>query len=138
VPFLRGAGLQEHTIAFFRSLIGKPIEFYSCFISYSHADKAFARRMYDSLQGKGIRCWLDEHQVLPGDHIFDAIDRGIKIWDKVLLCCSEASLNSVWVDREIEKVVKKEERLWNERKKRVLAIIPLNLDGYLFREWESS
>ncbi len=46
-----------------------PIEFYSCFVSYSHADKSFARRLYDTLQGRGIRCWLDEHELLPGDDI---------------------------------------------------------------------
>jgi hypothetical protein len=31
---------------------------YSVFISYSHADKAFARRVHDTLQGRGIRCLL--------------------------------------------------------------------------------
>src|ERR1051325_4956941 len=36
-----------------------PIQFYSCFISYSHADKHFAQILYDSLQNRGIRCWFD-------------------------------------------------------------------------------
>ena len=42
------------------------------------------------LQSGGIRCWLDERQLLPGDDIYDMVDRGIRLWDKVLLCCSEA------------------------------------------------
>jgi hypothetical protein len=29
-------------------------------------DKLFARRLHDTLQGRGIRCWLDEKQMLPG------------------------------------------------------------------------
>jgi hypothetical protein len=76
------------------SHLNDPIQFYLCFISYNHTDKAFARRLYDALQGRGIRCWLDEKQLLPGDDIYDQVDRGIRLWDKVLLCCSKASLTS--------------------------------------------
>ena len=62
---LRGCGVPENFIAYAKSLVENPIEFYSCFISYSHADASFARRLHDALQGRGIRCWLDEHQLLP-------------------------------------------------------------------------
>lgn len=109
--------------------------FYSVFISYSHADKAFATMLHDALQERGVRCWLDDHQLLPGDDIRDEIDRGIRMWDKVLLLCSERSLSSWWVDQEIEKAVQKEERLWKERGRKVLALVPLDLDGTL-RSWE--
>lgn len=130
--FLRGAGLAEHGIAYFRSLIGKPIEFYSCFISYSHEDKAFARRLHDGLQGRGIRCWRDEHELLPGDPINRSIDLAIRRLDKVLLCCSEAALNSWWVNDEVEKAIQKERLLKANRGREIYALIPLNLDGYLF------
>ncbi len=43
-------------------------------------------------------------------------------------------MESWWVDREVERALKKEERLWKERGTRVLSIIPLNLDRYLFDE----
>jgi hypothetical protein len=137
IPFLRGCGLPDVFIEYLPSLLNSGIEFYSCFISYSHADKAFARRLHDALQGHGIRCWLDEKQLRGGDDILDHVDRGIRLWDKVLLCCSKNSLTSGWVEAEIDKALEKEQTLRKQRQEKVLALIPLDLDGYLFGGWES-
>jgi uncharacterized protein YjbI with pentapeptide repeats len=116
----------------------KAIQFYSCFISYAHADKQFARLVYERLQAAGIRCWLDEKQLQPGRDIYDEIDHGIQLRDKVLLCCSKRSLTSWWVDNEIGVALEKEQRITKEQGRKILAIVPLNLDGYLFSsEWNS-
>lgn len=134
--FLRGAGVPEVLIEYLGSLTGTALEFYSCFISYSHLDRAFARRLHDALQGRGIRCWLDEHQLLPGDPIRDRITEGIKVWDKVLFCVSQSSLTSWWVDKELTIAFAKEEQLSKQAGRKVHALIPLNLDGSLFT-WDS-
>ena len=140
INFLRGCGLPEQFISYLPSLLNQPIQFFSCFISYSHKDKAFARRLNDALQGRAIRCWLDEKQLRPGDDIYEEVDRGIRLWDKVLLCCSKESLTSWWVDNELGKAFAKEQALMKERQNKVLALIPLDLDGYpvqRLEKWQS-
>ncbi len=129
--FLRGCGFPEQLIASLPSLINESVEFYSCFISYNHHDRKFALRLHEKLQVHGIRCWLDEHQLLPGDPIYEQIDHGINNWDKVLLCCSINSLTSWWVDNEVETAFEKERQLMRDRGTKIPVLIPMKLDGYM-------
>ena len=43
---MRGAGVPEEFITYMRSLVANPIEFHSCFISYSSKDQEFAERLH--------------------------------------------------------------------------------------------
>jgi hypothetical protein len=132
---LSGTNLSESNLIY--PLRTDPlIQFYSCFISYNHTDAIFAHRLHDRLQDRGIRCWLDEHQMLPGDDLYTQIDCGIRLWDKVLLCCSTAALTSWWVDHEIDLAFEKEWDLMRTRGEKVPALIPLDLDGFL-HQWPS-
>jgi uncharacterized protein YjbI with pentapeptide repeats len=87
ISFLRGFGLSDWEISIVslydqtltnEQLVGilykvnelrasAPLQYYSVFISYSHADEGFANRLYSHLQDRGIRCWYDKHSMLPGD-----------------------------------------------------------------------
>src|SRR5271157_2841954 len=99
--FLRGAGLPDEFIANIGSFVHRPIEFCSCFISYSGKDQEFATRLYDGLQGQGVRCWFASHDVKAGEKLHEQIDRAIRLHDKLLLILSEDSMNSEWVKTEI-------------------------------------
>jgi len=136
--FLRGCGIPETFIQQLPSLLSKPIQFSSCFISFSYTDRSFALKLHDHLQARGIRCWLDEHQTRPRDDGIQRVERGISRRDKILLCCSEAAFKSWWVDKEINKAFAKEQQLMQVDGKRSLSLIPISLDGYMFkREWQS-
>jgi hypothetical protein len=105
--FLRGCGVPEDLISYFRSIAGA-IEYYSCFISYSTKDQAFADRLYGDLQAKGVRCWFAPHDIMGGRKIHEQIDEAIRVHDKLLLILSEHSMASDWVGTEIAKARKRE------------------------------
>ena len=100
--FLRGCGLPDRLIDYLPSLLESgPIQFYSCFISYSRADQDFANRLYADLQNNGVRCWFAPHDMLGGRRIHDQIDEAIRTYDRLLLILSKESMSSPWVSTEI-------------------------------------
>lgn len=128
--FLRSAGVPESLLDYGLDSAAEPTLYYSSFISYSRHDSPFARRLYGELQSRGIRCWLDEHDLKMGDRILDVVSDAIRLHDKILLCCSEESLTSWWVTDEIRSALERE-----RREKRDI-IIPLILDSYLLEGWQ--
>jgi hypothetical protein len=120
--FLRGAGVPDAFIAYMGSLTGKALEYYSCFISYSHKDEAFAQRLHADLQDKGVRCWFAPEDMKIGDKIRPRIDESIRIHDKLLLILSEHSVASEWVEHEVEHA------LDLERERKAPVLFPIRLD----------
>ena len=106
--FLRGAGVPDTFITYMRSLVGKPIEFYSCFISYSSKDQTFAERLYADLQSKNVRCWYAPEDLKIGDKFWHRIDESIRLYDKLLVILSENSVASAWVENEVMAALEKE------------------------------
>ena len=106
--FLRGAGVDDTFITYIRSLVGKPIEYYSCFISYSSKDDAFAKQLYADLQNNNVRCWFAPENMKIGDRIRSRIDESIRTYDRLLLILSEHSVSSKWVEFEVEAAMDKE------------------------------
>jgi len=128
--FLRGAGVPEDFITYMRSLVGKAIDFYSCFISYSSQDSDFAQRLYADLQAKNVRCWKFDENAKWGKPVWGEIDTAIRHYDKLVVICSKHSLQSQPVIREIERALQKEDR---EHKN---VLFPIRIDDYLFEKWD--
>jgi hypothetical protein len=120
--FLRGCGLPESLITYYPSLLLDPIQFYSCFISYSSKDHEFAERLHADLQNKGVRCWFAPEDLKIGDRIRDRIDESIRLHDKLLLILSENSVSSLWVGDEVEAAFER------ERRENRTVLFPIQID----------
>jgi len=117
--FLRGCGVSEDFIGYVGSMVGRPVEFYSCFISYSAKDQQFAERLSNDLQANGTRCWFAAHD-RNGRNGHEPIDEAIRLHDKLLVILSEHSMSSSWLKSEIASAREREER---EKKPMLLPIV---------------
>lgn len=129
--FLRGCGLPDLLINYLPSLLNQPIQFYSCFISYSSQDEDFAQRLHADLQNKGVRCWFAPEDIKGGRKLHEQIGEAIRLHEKLLLVLSEYSMNSEWVKTEIAKARQREGR---EQRK---VLFPIRLvDFNTIKQWE--
>ena len=130
--FLRGIGVPDSFITYMKSLTGVAFDFYSCFISYSTKDQAFAERLHADLQAKGVRCWYAPEDIQGGKKIHEQIDHAIRVYDKLLVILSEHSMNSEWVKTEVYNA-RQQEVTENRRK-----LFPLSLVAYeTVRNWKA-
>jgi CheY-like chemotaxis protein len=99
-------GLEE---AIYTSIMSpKAIEFYSVFISYSSKDDKFAKKLHGDLQARGILTWFAPENVKTGDPFRLKIDEAIRLYDKLLVILSDASIRSTWVEAEVEAAFERE------------------------------
>jgi hypothetical protein len=108
------------------------IQFYSCFISYNTKDEEFARRLHGRLRDAGLRTWFAPEDLRPGNKLHEQIEVAIRVYDKLLIVLSEASLRSEWVKTELRNA-RKAERQSGKRK-----LFPLRLmDFETLRDWQA-
>jgi hypothetical protein len=125
--FLRGCGLADDFIVYIRSLVKEPIQFYSCFISYSAKDQVFTERLHSDLQSRGIRCWYAPEKMKIGDKMRTGIDESIYLHDKLLLVLSKHSVESAWVEKEVETAMEK------ERTEKRTVLFPIRIDNTVMK-----
>ena len=128
--FLRGVGLPDLLIEYLPSLLNQLIQMYSCFLSYSSKDHSFAERLYADLQNSGVRCWFAPKDLRIGEKIWDTIDEEIRLRDKVLIILSENSIESDWVEDEVNKAFSE------ERGTKKTILFPLRIDDAILETRE--
>lgn len=131
--FLRGCGVPDGLIANLPSLLGsqQAIQFYSCFISYSHNDEELVNRLCSRMRDEGLRVWYAPEDMKGGRKIHEQIDEAIRMHDKLLLVLSEHSMASEWVATEIYHARQREV---NEKKR---VLFPIRLVPFeVIRDWK--
>lgn len=98
------------------------IRYYTCFLSFSIADQLFVKRLYDDLQASGVHCWYFPEDVKIGDKIYERVDESIRLCDKLVLVLSETSVNSEWIEREVDIALAKEKSTQKQ------VLFPIRLD----------
>ena len=92
------------------------------FLSHSSADKPFIRQLAADLAANNVEVWLDEQRIRVGDSIPEKIAQGLAESDFFLIGISHNSVNSAWVQKELNNA------LVTEVKRRNVHILPLKLD----------
>jgi uncharacterized protein YjbI with pentapeptide repeats len=131
--FLRDAGVPEEVIEHLLPSIriGSPIQWYSCFISFSTKNHEFAERLHSRMRHAELRVWFAPEDMKGGAYFSEQIERAIQLHDRLLLVLSGDSIKSKWVEREIRKA-RKVERTERRRK-----LFPIRLvDMETLRAWE--
>jgi hypothetical protein len=72
------------------------------FLSHSHKDKPFARRLAADLRNAGHSVWTDEAEINIGDSLIGKIRAGLDQVDFVAALLSATSVKSPWVEKELE------------------------------------
>ena len=95
------------------------------FLCHSSGDKAKVRTLYRRLTDDGMRPWLDERDILPGQDWQRAITRAVHEADLVVVCLSNDSIaKRGYVQREIKDVLDVADEMPDDR----AFIVPAKLE----------
>ncbi len=100
------------------------------FLSHTHTDKPFVRKLASDLEAHGIKYWLDEAEIKVGDSLIEKIRKGLDTVDFVAAVLSPNSIASPLVQRELDVAMNQE---ISGRQVKVLPILyrECELPGFL-------
>ena len=91
-------------------------------MSYAHPDREIARRIASELRKSGLTVWFDEWEMMHGDSIIERIDRAVSTSDFLIVLLSRSSVDSRWVQSELNAA------LARELQSRAITVLPVLIE----------
>jgi len=86
-------------------------QYHGIFLSHTHSDKPFVRRLKAALNERGVSdVWVDEAEIMVGDSLTKKIEEGLTKTRFFGVVLSPRSVKSRWVQKELEAAMNKEIR----------------------------
>jgi hypothetical protein len=92
------------------------------FISYAHSDKDWAEKFAEIMVNSGVDVWFDQFNVKAGEPLSEAIEKGLRESDIVVLLISPENINRPNLFFELGAAL--------GMNKTVVPIVPENLDAH--------
>lgn len=80
-------------------------EEFDVFLSHHSRDKPWVIALKASLVERGVKVWLDQDEIRPGDRFVDALEQAVQVSRSVALILSHESLKSAWVKDEYQRAL---------------------------------
>ena len=77
------------------------------FLCHSSRDKEIIHKIAADMQKKGIKYWLDEEHIKPGDSIIDTITDGLQRSRTIMPCLSSNQITANWSRKEYQSILSK-------------------------------
>ena len=106
IAFFRRAGVSQELIETLPGIKAK-IKYDTCLISYGAPDLIIAGALKESLTARGVSCWFYDSDKTIGKRLWHEIEEQLDKRDRMIVVCSESSLQREAVKKEIDKQIDK-------------------------------
>jgi len=107
------------------------------FITHSHADNAFAERLFNDLRGLELDGFFDIYSIKLGDNIPSKINKGLVECDVYLPILSNATLESPWCEEEITTAIMLSKRRERYGRPRIIPILIEECQNQIVQQYPS-
>ncbi len=104
------------------SIPGIEAEAYHVFVSYRSTDRPWAMSLVARLEGAGLRVFIDQRELLPGDYLAAQLESALSRSRAAVVLVSKGWLESPWCQQEANVLVKR------AVEDKTFKLVPLRLD----------